>query len=453
MSKKFEQQIGDKGFEFLVHALTAIDRLLPHTETTPWKLTREKGGSRVWWASTKRRTLNLRGHLTLNNSTGSDYTLSAILTRKQSAGGVGKVARTIDDRERDLCERVLKRLSTVLQANNNVSSESLLAIRGTFDEQIVASHLRDRHRLQLDVEELLRSLRGLAEQSYENKSLTFGCLLDPNAASNGRSEISFPSDFFEWKRYKALSDGYRTAYRVSKQGRVIGFHDLRIGSHQTGGTHYYPEWCEYLANNSTKGVCGICLTRQGDILVFDGGTLRFTYRFGRWQYWNHTHVIDILRNRARVQRVPEKEISRVVGALYRAALDVSFSRSGGLFVLLRNRASLSKIVAKGDAIKDKHRKDIHKAFDTTLSSPSILTTHRRLVVELAGLDGAIVLNNKGAILAYSAILRPERRGRVSPAEGSRTKAAIGASNYGLAIKISSDGEMSFYADGERYLVI
>jgi acylphosphatase len=37
---------------------------------------------------------------------------------------------------------------------------------------------------------------------------------------------------------------------------------------------------------------------------------------------------------------------------------------------------------------------------------------------------------------------------VRAAEGSRTKAAIGASNYGLAIKISSDGDITVYAAGK-----
>jgi len=36
-------------------------------------------------------------------------------------------------------------------------------------------------------------------------------------------------------------------------------------------------------------------------------------------------------------------------------------------------------------------------------------------------------------------------------EGSRTKAGIGASNYGLVLKVSSDGDITVFHDGEEFL--
>ena len=63
----------------------------------------------------------------------------------------------------------------------------------------------------------------------------------------------------------------------------------------------------------------------------------------------------------------------------------------------------------------------------------------------------VVLDNGGRILAYGAVLDPKKKGRLRGTEGSRTKAAIGASNYGLAIKISSDGDITVYHDGEKFI--
>lgn len=76
-----------------------------------------------------------------------------------------------------------------------------------------------------------------------------------------------------------------------------------------------------------------------------------------------------------------------------------------------------------------------------------------MVAELASLDGAIVLANSGEILAYAAVLRPKRVGHIRGTEGSRTKAAIGASNYGLAVKISSDGDIVVYQNSDEFLRI
>lgn len=74
-----------------------------------------------------------------------------------------------------------------------------------------------------------------------------------------------------------------------------------------------------------------------------------------------------------------------------------------------------------------------------------------ITVELAALDGAVVLSNDGELLAYGAILSPKKAGRLRGTEGSRTKAAIGASNYGLAIKISSDGDIDVYHKGRSFM--
>ena len=217
--------------------------------------------------------------------------------------------------------------------------------------------------------------------------------------------------------------------------------------------HFFPEWAEPLARASRAGKCGVALTRQGDILVFDEGSLRLTYRYGHWQYWNHSHVINLLRDRARAQRVPNNIVGRVVGAIYRAALDVSFRRCGGLFVILHNRNRLHDLVRTGDAIGDYARGQVDAEFDAVVEGHRIQMLPRPVVVELASLDGAIVLENSGKILSYGAILQPNRTGRLSGSEGSRTKAAIGASNYGLTVKISADGGIVVYHEGDEFISI
>jgi hypothetical protein len=246
---------------------------------------------------------------------------------------------------------------------------------------------------------------------------------------------------------------YYTAYLVSGNGAVVEFLDLPALRAQAAPRTFFPEWCRDLAVASRERRVGIALTRNGDVLVFDGGTLRFTYRFGRWQYWNHTHLVDLLKNSARVQRVPRRIVPRVVAAIYRAALDVSFRRSGGMFVIVRNRNNLSEVVRAPDQIGNTDRAALSKEFDSALPKKRIQQFPRTLIVELAALDGAIVLSNQGEFLAYGAVLEPKRRGRVDAEEGSRTKAAIGASNYGLAIKVSSDGDITVYVKGREFIRI
>lgn len=155
---------------------------------------------------------------------------------------------------------------------------SINAIRDAFDEYVVAEHLQAHHRLQVSVSAVLDDLRTLSEQSYENKALTFGCILDPEKTSKPTA-ARFPADFIASKKYKALPDGFRTAYHISSHGQVLNLVDLDyLGKQKLTEKHYYPDWAEPIAGASRLGKCGIALSRQGDILVFDEGSLRFTYR-------------------------------------------------------------------------------------------------------------------------------------------------------------------------------
>jgi len=122
-----------------------------------------------------------------------------------------------------------------------------------------------------------------------------------------------------------------------------------------------------------------------------------------------------------------------------------------MFVIVRNRNRLSDVVRAADQIGNNRRAPLSRQFDTALPSTRIQQFPRTLIVELAALDGAIVLSNQGELLAYGAVLEPKRRGKVDAEEGSRTKAAIGASNYGLAIKVSSDGDITVYVRGKEFI--
>jgi hypothetical protein len=459
--------IGDSGLEFLEKGVQGFSRLLPHTELGRWKVRKlgKKSGSagtKVSWADSARRSLNLvlgvnviprftKASKRPSKTRRESYLLNSSLRRMSAPSGVGQIERTIDDREKTLCHFLARRITASITAPQGpLRAESLRAIAQSLEERVVAAHLRQKHGLEFDLAKMLFDFRELAEQSYENKALTFGLIVSC-ASDSPASNAVFPADFLRFKRYRALADGFRTAYRISKAGKFLILSDLQEATNARRGSHFYPEWGSHLVDSLQQSDLAMCLTRQGDILVFDSGSLRFTYRHGSWQYWNHRHVVDLLRNRARVQHVSTTLLPRVVGAIYRVALDVSFRRSGGLFVLLRNQQNLRKLVIEGDAIGDDNREPVHKEFDAFLENETVYSVPRNVLAQIAGLDGAVVLNNKGRIMAYGAVLKT--RGKFNPSEGSRTKAAISASRYGIAIKVSSDGDITFYEGGDAFLVI
>ena len=451
VNSRLHQRLGAVEIDFLEFAAGAVQRLLPHVEVAAWEEGPWKASQSV---STSQKRVEVR--MTIAVGTASEPNARSLTTtvRRRGAANVGgKAKETIDLREFDICRLITQRITEVLGHQPSLDDTSMQAIRDAFDEYVVASHIQGHHKLAAPVASVFSALHKLSEQSYENKALTFGCILDPRKTGQS-SGANFPAEFLRSKKYKALSDGFRTAYIVSTNGRILGFADLdRYYKDKDSLTekHYFPDWAEAIARSSRKGRCGIALSRQGDILVFDEGTLRFTYRYGRWQYWNHNHLVNLLRDRARAQRVPAALAGRVIGAIYRASLDVSFRRSGGLFVILHNRKDLRQIAKDGDAIGDNKRGNTDLEFDNVLKDHTIQSLPRPVIVELASLDGAVVLDNSGRIRAYGAVLQPRKSGKLRGTEGSRTKAAIGSSNYGLAVKISSDGDISVYYKGSEFI--
>jgi hypothetical protein len=82
--------------------------------------------------------------------------------------------------------------------------------------------------------------------------------------------------------------------------------------------------------------------------------------------------------------------------------------------------------------------------------------HRKRVEDLelnvlqsiARVDGGIVLDREGRLLAFGAILRHSGE-PLAAQEGGPTTAAVHASRFGLALKISEDGMVSFYKSGAQ----
>lgn len=442
---------GKDGLDFVTHATGAVQRLLPHVDVSDWEEGPRAQAGCVWTGPDRHQ---VRVTITFGTKSNPNaFSLRALVHRRNIPGGNAVASEIIDIREHQICDLIGRRVSELLTNSPTLlgDSASLKAIASEFDESIVSEHIQRHHSLQLPVTSVLSALHTLSEQSYENKTLTFGCILDPKKSSETGAK-SFPADFLSSKKYKALSDGFRTAYWISNSGAVVDFVDLdRAGKSALSERHHFPDWTEPLAKVSRDGRCGIALSRQGEILVFDEGTLRLTYRYGQWRYWNHSHLIKLLRDRAKAQRVQKKVLGRVVAAIYRIALDVSFRRSGGLFVILHNKNNLHDIVRIGDAIGDKDRQSADEAFDAVVAKRTIQSLPRSVAAELASLDGAVVLRNSGQIVAYGAILQPNNTGALNGSEGSRTKAAIGASNYGLAVKVSSDGDISVYYQGNEFI--
>lgn len=432
--------------ELLGHAQEAVTQILPHLAIPKWEEHDEPCQAGAVFGDATRRNIRIRIAV-------GGRSLCASVERLTTKEHVDEGLLTCSEAEKDVCDRIARQVSEALAHEH--TPDTLQALQAAFNDTLIAKHVSEHKRAAEDglpvqvLPRLFTMMRNLGWRTYENKSLAFGCIVEEGEVAP-EDDCRFPDDYFNRKkRYYALSDGLRSAYRINAKGKLISFEPLDPAS--ADGKHWHPEWAGGLAKASRGAICGVALTRQGELLIFQDGMLRFSFRFGRWQYWQHVHIIRSIKSLCRVQKVEKSVVGKVVANVYRAALNVSFRRSGGLFVILKKQANIHEVARPSDQVGNGARDGCDVQFDAAIGSLNVTNIPTTVLVELASLDGAVVITSTGSIVAYGAILQPRRQGKLTGTEGSRTKVAIGASHYGTVLKVSADGEMTVYYEGEEYL--
>jgi hypothetical protein len=148
--------------------------------------------------------------------------------------------------------------------------------------------------------------------------------------------------------------------------------------------------------------------------------------------------------------------TQVAERLFSVALTLAEDRRGGMFVILNDAQMADRMIAYSDLLSNQTVSSDNSKFGSK-DQLHYLLRHKRVldlaptVLEtLARIDGAIVLDRESNLLAFGAILRHPLGidERPHPTEGGRTTAAIVASRFGNVLKVSEDGLISFFQDGQ-----
>jgi DNA integrity scanning protein DisA with diadenylate cyclase activity len=148
---------------------------------------------------------------------------------------------------------------------------------------------------------------------------------------------------------------------------------------------------------------------------------------------------------ARMGGAPEQK--QLMRAVYASCLDASFARTGACIAIANDAdgRNLRDYLNRGDLLLSA---GTEKA---TLLSHLIGLPFQRISrpvrQEVAALDGAVVLDREGVVLAAGAIVRVPGGSE----GGGRRAAAIALSRLGLAVKVSADGGITAFApQGPRH---
>ncbi len=274
-------------------------------------------------------------------------------------------------------------------------------------------------------------LEGWAEISYEGRPVTAAVGFDPYAVGGNLMLEELGSLEFS----PVLTNGVDTMVRVDAQGRVIGHECLDVPADLPPFAPYFQA---ALAAWATEGRVVLVLTERGEILVFRDRQLLFAKRSGRWHFLTH---------RPFLARMPVPRSLGARRAIYESCLDASFTHRGACIgVVARNSAASARDVVMPEDRVGKRGPLKSRALERLIAGRSFAELDRRFRLELLSIDGALVLDHRGRVLAVGAIIRIPG----GSTGGGRLAAARVLASLGLGIKVSQDGSIACFAgDDER----
>lgn len=370
--------------------------------------------------------------------------------------------------------RFARAIVSVLEARYRASfdpalmAERLDMFRGVIEDRYVGAFLEDVPYTIEDVAsradviaKAMEVLRVAALSRYENREISSGVLLldtsaDPaRGACRVRPTLDYAEGLTAVKSFYRLSDGLHTAYLVSREGKVLDIVEVDEWDTRADvpGTLRTPVAAPYMAHaRATAGNRHICiiLTPAHEIRVFAEGAHVFTFRNASW------HLLDVAAKYQMWRRSVGNDA--LAELIFQTALDLADKRQGALFVVLRDRTEgLDRLVAPADRLDLPHD---HEPTDGVVDRRDLLHfVAGRVATDLspdvfrglATMDGAIVTDANGTLLAAGAILLHSGPASIE-IEGARTAAAFGAAEYGPILKVSEDGHVTCFDQGRRWQI-
>jgi DNA integrity scanning protein DisA with diadenylate cyclase activity len=275
---------------------------------------------------------------------------------------------------------------------------------------------------------------------------------------------SFNARLTAIKGFHRLCDGVRTVFLVDRQGDLARMIDVARWAEACQGSEPLVHPCPrpYISHaKATRSGGHVCLvlTPSQEIKIFAEGTLMFSFSDARWR------LLDIPSKFAvwceAVGRTGWRDLA---SSVFQAALNLSESRLGALFVVLRDpEHSVPQLIAPADQISwevvaddtqdpenlsPKHAK---RALHHVVRGMRVSDLEPSVLEAIACLDGAVVTDQEGRLITFGAILRiaPENLEMGRAVQGARTLAGRAASLHGPVLKVSEDGYLTMFLKGRR----
>ena len=221
-------------------------------------------------------------------------------------------------------------------------------------------------------------------------------------------------------------------------GRVIELVDVgssgggQLNALRPDALRHLGEWTD------ARDAIVLSLTRTREIVIQQGGIMRYVFRSGRWKALPLQVALDSSWSAG---SGVSKDLKRAVLA---SSIDASLAHHGAcIAVVTRGHAARfdSSLIVRAN---DRWPKNVRSRF---LGRETFQRMSRRQRLEMLSMDGATVLNHTGTVLAAGAIVAVPG----GSAGGGRLAATRALARYGASLKISQDGPVRMFgldANGE-----
>ena len=367
--------------------------------------------------------------------------------------------------ELTICNLMCKKSSRLATDAYDEVFEQYKRIVGTASEEERKQFKADMQQKKNDVNKILeresiaaKTLYGIltqielwANKTYEGQKKTFGIVFCKDMMPPDENSFDYV-EFLKSDYSATINDGIYSAVELFSNGYFKKH--LTIYNNVGDDLASIPYPFSGFADLCTEDKIGILLTESGDILIINNRKLCYTKHNGYWVQCMADKIIE------QIKRELGLETLKNAFAIYQAIVDVSYSRGGACIGIINQEQlpdQLHDMIEAGllQENDESHklralRRMISTSENQDYRQKNFFELDRALRRELLELDGAMVLSSSGLIHVIGTIIKLDGSGSDG---GGRTAAATQLSKFGLAIKISQDGYVQLFKNGEVIMEI
>lgn len=285
-------------------------------------------------------------------------------------------------------------------------------------------------------------LNRVAARTYENRQVSLNVVF-----SEGEGSDHIGKD--KWQKIiDQLGASPFTYIRLSPAMKFLSYEQVSWNNIKDSTQCFYPPFLRPIHSILKKSEASAHVTNNGDIVIMDRGGLLASKRKGSWKIYDVMSLRDCIADHVSDQWIGAN--------LFEVIFDLSFRRHGALLVYDPKRKVLPRVANKDSIISNPNSKSGQRLIapairNISLGSKGGAFNNRRLLAEVASVDGAVIFD-QNEVLAFGAVIPPHKK--VGSQLGARSTAARSAMYHGgVPIKISSDGEITLHfltnIEGER----